>query len=102
MTCGTIDQFNKPGFESSLEVLELPVPARFDLLMSAHFSNLRTLILEERAVQNEIFIPEFWERHSKLERIELGNYVTGDGGLSEMSAGWLPNLQTLKVGRSAA
>jgi hypothetical protein len=102
MTRGTIDQFNATGFESSLEVLELPVPARFDLLMSSHFSSLRTLILEERAVQNENFVPEFWERHSRLERIELGNYVTGDGGLSEMSPSWLPNLQTLKVGISVA
>jgi hypothetical protein len=83
--------------KSSIEVLQLPLLARFDLFISAHFSNLRTLILEEDEDPDGALISQFWKNHDKLERIELGSDVTGEGWFSGMQPGWLPNLQTLKV-----
>jgi hypothetical protein len=83
--------------KSLIEVLELPVPARFDLFIPTQFSNLRTLILEENIRDGLVFVSGFWRNHSKLERIELGGYITGNGGFSGMSSSWFPNLQTLKV-----
>jgi hypothetical protein len=95
-TCETLGQVNADS-KSSIEVLELCMPARFDLFISAQFSNLRTLILVNGA--NNVFVSEFWKNHSKLERIELGGRIAGDGGFSGMSSSWFPNLQTLKVRR---